>query len=81
MKNLMKLFNEYAKVKQSLVIEITWDKVADWTIYIEHRDSKKIIFYENWGSLEFACTRAFLNLEEWGREYEDLENIFYNIFD
>jgi hypothetical protein len=80
MENLMKLFTAYAMRKQSLVIEITWDKVADWTIYICHRDSNTVIFDENWPSLHFGCARAFEKLAEWGKEYEDLEDLLYNIF-
>lgn len=80
MENLMKLFKAYSKIKQSLVIEINWDKTADWYVYIEHRDSKTIIFDENWASLELVCARAFEKLVEWGQEFEDLENILYDIF-
>lgn len=80
MESLIKLFKAYSKIKQSLVIEINWDKTADWYVYIEHRDSKTIIFDENWASLEFVCARAFEKLVEWGQEFEDLENILYDIF-
>lgn len=80
MKNLTKLFEGYANVKQSLILDITWDKNADWSIYIEHQDSKTVIFDENDTSLELICARAFIKLVEWGQEFEDLENILYNIF-
>ena len=80
MKNLTKLFEEYANIKQSLILNITWDKIADWCVYIEHQDSNTIIFDENGVSLELVCAKAFIKLAEWGEEFKDLENILYNIF-
>ena len=80
MEKLMKLFKEYANKKQSLVLDISWDKVANWSIYIEHRDSETVIFDESYASLEYVSARAFEKLVEWGQEFEDLEDILYNIF-
>ena len=80
MEKLMKLFKEYANKKQSLVFDISWDKINDWSIYIEHRDSQTVIFDENYASIEYASARAFEKLVEWGQEFEDLEDILYNIF-
>ena len=80
MEKLMKLFKEYANKKQSLILYINWNKVANWSIYIEHGDSKTVIFDENYASLEYVSARAFEKLAEWGQEFEDLEDILYNIF-
>jgi hypothetical protein len=80
MEKLVKLFNYYALEKQSLTMEIGYNKISDWVISIEHEQSCTIIFNENGGSLELLCAKAFVALAEWGREFEDLEDIILNKF-
>ena len=68
---LIKLYEKCHCEKQSLVLEITHDKICDWTIYIEHRDDSFTIIYDGCGELNEQVCRAYLALKEWAIE-EDL---------
>ena len=67
---LIKLYEKCHYEKQSLVIEITHDKICDWGIYIKHENSKTTIYSGNGALTEQVC-RAYLALNE-GAIEEDL---------
>ena len=76
---LLKYYEACHCVKQSLVFELTHDKVMDWSLMICHRDSGTIIFDSNNGSLNVLCAECYVALERWAREYSDLEDIENNL--
>ena len=67
---LIKLYERCHNERQSLILEITHDKICDWSIYIKHRDSATTIYDGN-GDLNEQVCRAYLALKEWAIE-EDL---------
>ncbi len=68
---LIKLYERCHYKRQSLVLEITHDKICDWSIYIKHKDSATTIYDGN-GDLNEQVCRAYLALKEWAIE-EDLQ--------
>ena len=67
---LIKLYERCHHKKQSLILEITHDKICNWSIYIQHRDSATTIYDGN-GDLNEQTWRAYLALKQWALE-EDL---------
>ena len=67
---LIKLYERCHNKRQSLILEITHDKICDWSIYIKHRDSETTIYDGN-GDLNEQVCRAYLALKQWALE-EDL---------
>ena len=80
MKNLIKLFEGYSNIKQSLRLKISWNEYTNWCVFITELESDTVIFDLNDTSLELVCAKAFIKLAEWGEDFEDLEDILYNIF-
>lgn len=60
---LIKLYEKCHYEKQSLILEITHNKICDWRIYIKHGDSKTIIYHGN-GELTEQICRAYLALKQ-----------------
>ena len=67
---LIKLYKKCHYQKQSIILEITHDKMFDWTICIRHEDSATTIYSGN-GDLDEQVCRAYLALKQWAIE-EDL---------
>ena len=80
MENLIKYFKALQREKQSLKISIEYNKICDWYVWIYHEDSKTLIFDEEGTSLTLLSNKAILELKNWAEGYEELEDIFYNIF-
>lgn len=75
---LLKYYEACHYVKQSLVLELTHDKVMDWSLMICHRDSETVIFDSNNSSLNVLCAECYIALERWASEYSDLADIENN---
>lgn len=81
MEDLIKYFKELQTIKQSLELTIEYEKVCDWFLSITHKDSNTYIYSGDCASLKELCIEDLLHLKEWAEQYEELEDIFYNIFD
>ena len=68
---LIKLFEELSCKYQSLVFELTWDKIADWYLVIRHRDSETIIFEGNVGKFDYLAAQALIAMYDWLDEREN----------
>ena len=79
LEKLTNFFKACQSVKQSLRMAIQYEKCEDWSIFILHADSGAIIFLDNDCSLTLLCARAYIALEEWAREFPELENIEINL--
>lgn len=79
LEKLLKFYEACHYVKQSMCLEIQHEKCEDWSILIFHADSNTTIFYDNNCSLNLLCARAYIALEEWAREFTELENIEINL--
>ena len=76
---LLEYYQACHYVKQSLVLELTHDKLMDWSLMICHRDSGTVIFESNSSSLNILCAKGYVALEKWASEYSDLEDIEINL--
>jgi len=80
MENLIKLFSKMQYHKQSMELEITYDKVADWVVYFVWKD-KKITLESQSISITLACADMLQKLVNLCIEDDDIDlnNIPYNI--
>ena len=78
MENLIKLFSKMQYHKQSMELDITYDKVADWVIYFVWK-AEGITLESQSASITLACADMIQKLTNLCIEYEDLQDIPYNI--
>lgn len=75
----MKYYEKCHGVKLSLQLNIEHDNCCGWHIFIIHGDSDTIIFDEDACSVNLLCARAYIALENWARNFSELEDIENNL--
>lgn len=65
LETLFKLYYKAHLEYQSLILELTHDKIADWTLSIVHRDSHTTIFESNSVFLTDLAAQGYLALKKW----------------
>ena len=61
----MNLFNQYNITYQSLELDITWDKVADWCLLLYHSDSNTVISKLQESDYNRLMAQAYLDFTDW----------------
>lgn len=72
MENLIKLFSKMQYHKQSMTLDITYDKIVDWCIHFVWRD-KRIILDSQSCSLTLACADMIQKLTDLCVQSDDNE--------
>lgn len=75
----LKFYEACHNKKMSLCLDINHDNFEGWYICIIHEDSDTTIFNSDNCSLNLLCAHAYIALEEWAREFIELEDIEINL--
>lgn len=80
MENLIKLFSKMQYHKQSMELDITYDKITDWVIYFVWRD-KRITLESQSISITLAWADMLQKLTDLCLDDDDIDlnNIPYNV--
>ena len=78
MNELIKLFERMQSVKQSMVLDISFDRVADWYIEFVWRD-KEIILFSQDTNITIASIKMIKKLIDLCSDYEELQDIPGNV--
>lgn len=78
MNELIKLFEQMQRKKASMVLNISFDRVADWYIEFVWRD-KEIILFSQDANITIASIKMIKKLIDLCEDYEELQDIPRNI--
>ena len=75
---LIKLFEKMQTIKQSMILDIYFDKVEDWWIEFTWRD-KNITFSSQNANITIASIEMIKMLIDLCNDYEELQDIPVNV--